>query len=244
VITVFEQIHSEEPEYRDREGLLQSAHEALEQEQADRTERAPPQLPALAGSWLALAVRGLVMAIFGLVLLFFYDTGDFRLYGALMIIADGVCATIDATTRAGRRRPLLIQGRISGLVGLFILFVWLVRDISILSSISASAQTFLDGLFDELAIAPRLVGTWAIFIGIIRIIAAIQLRWDTKNLLLMGTSGVLLVIFGILLLPKQPSGQPYPWSLFGFLVLASGITLMIFAFRVGWPRFRRVIRVK
>jgi len=93
-------------------------------EDANRLERSRSLLPALAGSWWAMVLRGLVIIFFGLVL-----SDGFRLYGALMVTADGMVATIDAATGAGRRRPLLIQGRISILIGLLVFCVWLVRDI-------------------------------------------------------------------------------------------------------------------
>jgi uncharacterized membrane protein HdeD (DUF308 family) len=184
--------------------------------------------------------------MFGLVLLLTSiepGSGQFRLYSTILIIADGVFATIDAKTRVGRRRLLLIQGRISGLVGLFILLVWLVQDTPIVSDVNESVKTSLVDLIQPWAIAASLVGSWAIFIGAIRIIATIQLRWETKNLLLMGTSGVLLIISGILLwLPSFTS-----WRLLGFLALASGITLIAVALRVRdreeWDsrvRYRRV----
>jgi uncharacterized membrane protein HdeD (DUF308 family) len=215
-------------------------------EHTNRIERAQPLLPASAGSRWALVLRGLVMGMFGLVLLLTSiepGSGQFRLYSTILIIADGVFATIDAKTRVGRRRLLLIQGRISGLVGLFILLVWLVQDTPIVSDVNESVKTSLVDLIQPWAIAASLVGSWAIFIGAIRIIAAIQLRWETKNLLLMGTSGVLLVISGILLwLPSFNS-----WRLLGFLALASGITLIAVALRVRDPeewdsrvRYRRV----
>jgi len=77
----------------------------------------------------------------------------------------------------------------------------------------------------------RLIGSWAIFIGITRIIAAPQLRWDTKNLWLMGTSGVLLAVFGIALwLEVSPSHAT--WRLLQFLLLVSGIALIAVALRL------------
>jgi hypothetical protein len=124
-----------------------------------------------------------------------------------------------------------------------ILLVWLVQDTPIVSDVNESVKTSLVDLIQPWAIAASLVGSWAIFIGAIRIIATIQLRWETKNLLLMGTSGVLLIISGILLwLPSFTS-----WRLLGFLALASGITLIAVALRVRdreeWDsrvRYRRV----
>jgi uncharacterized membrane protein HdeD (DUF308 family) len=195
----------------------------------DRTERAQSPLPALTGSWWAMALRGLVIVIFGLLLLAHNDfPGTFRLYGALMVTADGIVAIIDATTGAGRRRLLLIQGRISILLGLLISLVWLVRDV-LVDLYPTPFQVLSDSL-DKLGPAPLLVGIWAIIIGCIRIIAAIQLRWDTTNLWLMAISGASLTVFGILFL--LPNSGPFPWNLLVPLALVSGIALIAVALRV------------
>jgi uncharacterized membrane protein HdeD (DUF308 family) len=98
---------------------------------------------------------------------------------------------------------------------------------SVVSYISVGAQAYLDDRISDLAVAPRLVGSWAIVIGLIRIIAAIQLRRETANSWLMGTSGVLVVLFGIVLWPSSVDW----WRVWGLLALASGITLTAFAFR-------------
>jgi len=149
-----------------------------------------------------------------LLTVFQHGGGDFRLYAALLIIADGVLVTIDATRRAGRRRLLLIQGRISGLVGLVTLLIWFA------ATINPQITEYVPVVY--------LVGAWAVFIGTIHVIVAFKLRWETRNLLLMGTSGALLVISGILL--WRPSFSS--WQLLGFLALASGITLIAVALRV------------
>jgi hypothetical protein len=90
-------------------------------EPTNRAQRAQSQVPALAVSWWAMALRGLLMIVFGLALLVFELVDPpwdqvFRLYSALIIITYGVIAAIDPTTRASRRRPLLNgpQGTISG----------------------------------------------------------------------------------------------------------------------------------
>ena len=174
------------------------------------------------------------MIVFGLLLFDLVLSGTpFRLYSALILITYGVIAAIDATTSASRSRPLLRQGTISGLVGLFVLSVWFVGNVLAIefpNPFKLDTISF-DTIFRHWLLAARLVGAWAIFIGIIHIIAAIQLRWDAKNLWLMGASGVSLTIFGILLLPKPPYGEQYPWPLLAFLMLVSGIALIAAALR-------------
>lgn len=196
-------------------------------EDTNRTERAQPLLPASVGSRWALVLRGLAMGVFGLVLLLTSiepGSGYFQLYSTLLLIADGTFATIDAKRSGGRL--LSIQGTVSFLVGLLVLLVWLVGQTQILPGESVRAS--LEQLIEHWSIAASLVGVWAIFIGTIRLTAAVKLGQETKNLLLMGASGVLLVISGILL--WSPSFGS--WRLLGFLTLASGITLVAVALRV------------
>jgi uncharacterized membrane protein HdeD (DUF308 family) len=190
----------------------------------DRTERARSLLPALTGSWWAMALRGLVIVTFGLAGLVFQESEfSFRLSYALMIIADGAIACIDGTIRADHRRLLLIQGSTSIVVSLLVLVVWLVN----IPSMPDYTDT-VRVIFHHFAVAPRLIGSWAIFIGITRVIAAPQLRWDTKNLWLMGTSGVSLVVFGILLFVRESP----TWNLLSFLLLVSGLALIAVALSV------------
>jgi uncharacterized membrane protein HdeD (DUF308 family) len=201
-----------------------------------RRMQTPSLLPAHTGSWWAMALKGLVLVIFALPLFgesilgptIFPET--FRLYSALMITAYGIVTTIDARTRADRSRPLLIQGRISILLGLFIFLAWLVNQV--LQSLGFAPRDTLMVIFRDIPIIPYLVSSWAIFIGFIRIIAAIQLRWETRNLWLMGASGVSLALFGIPLLRADLHPNDYPWGLLGFLALVSGIALIAVALRV------------
>jgi tetratricopeptide (TPR) repeat protein len=187
-----------------------------------RLVRAQSLLPALSGSWWALILRGLVLGIFGLLL-----SANFRLFSGLMAFTDGVVAAIDAKTITGRRGPLAIQSGISLLVGLLVLLVWFVRNVLI-----HQYPMLIQGLSDRIGqwtLAPHLLGIWAIIIGSIRIIAAIQLRWETTNLRLMGTRGVSLAVFGILLLPSYSGSRP--WILLSPLALVSGIALITVALR-------------
>jgi uncharacterized membrane protein HdeD (DUF308 family) len=129
-----------------------------------------------------MAFQGLVLVIFALPLFGEGILGPtnfpetFRFYSALMITAYGIVTTIDAKTRADRSRPLLIQGRISILLGLFIFLAWLVNQV--LQSSGIALHDTPMAIFRDIPIIPYLVSSWAIFIGFIRIIAAIQLRWE------------------------------------------------------------------
>jgi hypothetical protein len=174
-----------------------------------------PLLPVVAGHWWVPASRGLVLAIFGstvLVVTALVSLGvepGFGLYkfGALMMMVDGVFAIIGAISSPHGRQSLLVQGIISGLAGLL---TWRIADPTA-----------------DLNPASYSMGSWAIIIGIVCIIATIRLKQEIRSLWLMGTSGVLLVVFGILMVWPENFG----WWLTGPWLLASGITLIKFAFR-------------
>lgn len=190
--------------------------------------RAQPALPASVGSWWALVLRGLIMGLFGLVLLVVSDSmgTQFRLFGALVLFTELVIATIDANTSAGRRYLLRTQARISGLFGLLVVLVLLIRDTSILSAstsseIGSTVESFIVGLH----LGPGLIGSWAILVGAIRTFAAFKLQSNTRNMLLLGTSGVLLIFSGIVLWFYFPAWQP----LIGFLLVASATALIAVA---------------
>jgi hypothetical protein len=202
----------------------------------NRIERVQHVLPASAGSRWALGLRGLAMGTFGLWLLLFSNDasgGPFQMYSSLLVIADALFATIDAKTGFGRRRLLFTQGWIGGLVGLAILLVWL-GGYTLIIIPDEGVQENVKIFIQEWNIGTTLVGSWAIFVGIIRTVAAVKLRWDTKNLLLMGTSGMLLVLSGILLWAASSD----LWWLVGFLMLTSAIVLIAVVVRVwgqeGW----------
>jgi hypothetical protein len=175
----------------------------------------PQRQPLLAGHWWVPALRGLVLAIFGatvLVVTSLVSLGvepGFGLYkfGAIMMMVDGVFAIIGAISSPYGRQPLLVQGIISGLAGLL---TWRIADPTALLNPASYSM-----------------GSWAIVIGIVWIIATIRLKQEIRSLWLMGTSGVLLVVFGILMVWPRDFG----WLLTGLPVLASGITLITFAFK-------------
>jgi hypothetical protein len=72
-------------------------------EDTNRPERAPPPLPASTGSRWALLLRGLALGVFGLLLIVMDpNSGEFLLYGALLIVASMMANTPSARTSVGR----------------------------------------------------------------------------------------------------------------------------------------------
>ena len=183
--------------------------------------RAYPQSATLdhAPSWGALALRGLVAILFGLAALFWPGlilAVLIVLFGAYALV-DGILAVVAAFRSSGRgmRRPLLlIEGVLGILFGILALF-W--PDLT--------ALTLL-----------YIIAFWAIFSGTARIVMAVMLRREIENEWSIALSGVLSVVLGIVLVLLPGAGLvAYTWLL-GLLVLAVGIALIYYAFRVRGQR--------
>jgi uncharacterized membrane protein HdeD (DUF308 family) len=171
-------------------------------------------LPAVSGSWGALAVRGIAAVLFGLVALIWPGltlTVLIIVYGAYALI-DGVFAIV-AGLRSGsvtHRRLLLTEGALGILVGLIALF---------LPGISALLLLYI-------------IAFWAIFGGLLRIVGAVLLRREIDNEWTMALSGALWVLLGIVLFVLPGAGVLSLAWLIGIFALGAGITLILLAFRV------------
>jgi uncharacterized membrane protein HdeD (DUF308 family) len=259
-IEYFEDIQRLEPNYREIRTLLAQARqqvsanhtekvEARERQRqqtsgrsTDHAERVQPdysidtqsqrRLPMLGRNWWALALCGLIMVILGLFNSFLPHSVDddvvfVGVFGGFLIIANSVVANIASRT-ALPKLLLRIQSMISGVAGLVIL----------LSGVQI--PFFGPATFSEaLQVTPFLVvhgstfDLWVICIGIVQIIAAIRLGWDFKVMqLLLVVSAMALIVYGIysLSLLYRWTMPPNPWLL-GFWLLASGLSLVGFAFR-------------
>ena len=173
------------------------------------------ETPHLAQSWWALALRGLVAILFGLVALFWPGlilAVLIVLFGAYALV-DGLLAVVAAFRSSGHgmRRPLLL---IDGAIGIFF----------------GTLTLFWPGL-TALALL-YIIAFWTILSGITRIAMATMLRREIENEWSIAFSGVLSVILGIVLILLPGAGLlAYAW-LIGVLALAVGIALIYYAFRV------------
>ena len=251
----FEEVQRLEPNYRETETLLAQARqqeaadhaekmEASERQrqQAGRSTYQPervqpersadtqpqPPLPMLARNWWALALGGLIMVILGLFVSLTLAVSDqeevlVRLLSGSLVIASGVFIII-ASSAAHPRLLLRTQGVISSVAGVVVLLSGAWGD----SPFSLYYYSF---------------DLWALCLGLVQIIAAIRLGWEYKVMPLIVVSGALLVIYGLystyittvcILSGYSGSGaceSPTPWLL-GVLLLASGASLVAFAFGV------------
>lgn len=168
---------------------------------------------ALAKGWWMLAIRGLVALAFGLVALFWpgMALGALIVFYAIFMLFDGAFAIGAALGRSSWNRawlPLLIVGLVSLLAGVFSVIRPGLTDVALL----------------------YLIAGWAIVSGMIEIITSFKLRQFLPDELLWVSTGILSLLFGLLLviLPSPSAGL---WLVASF-AFVHGILQLAFAFRL------------
>jgi uncharacterized membrane protein HdeD (DUF308 family) len=173
-------------------------------------------LPAEAGHWWALALRGAIAILFGLAALLRPDIALealILLFGAYALV-DGVFSIVGVFggTRGGTPRWLLFIEGVAGILAGLIAFV-------------------LPGLTAILLL--YLIAAWAIVKGISEIVMAIRLRREIRGEWAMIVGGALSVLFGVILAVIGPVAGLFSliW-LIGIYAVAFGIMILITAFSV------------
>jgi uncharacterized membrane protein HdeD (DUF308 family) len=176
-----------------------------------------PALPMLAGNWWALLLRGIAAILFGLAALFWPGPTLFVLivfFGAYALV-DGILAIVAGFRGSGGSRWLLLaEGVLGVLVGL-VAFFW--------PGITALVLLFL-------------ISAWAILTGLLKGIMAIAFRRSIENEGLMGLSGVLSVLFGVVLAVLPGVGLLSLVWLVGIYALIFGVALIVLGFRARGHR--------
>ena len=172
-------------------------------------------LSSLTRNWWLVALRGTLAVIFGvaafvlpgvtfevLVLLF----GAYAFVDGVLVLSFGLMAAGD-----GEQWWSLALGGILG-IGLGVL-------------------TFARPETMALALV-YVAGFWAIVTGLLEIVAAIRMRDVISGEWLMGLSGVLSIIFGVLVVAQPNSGALALVYLFGFYAILAGISQIGLGFRL------------
>jgi uncharacterized membrane protein HdeD (DUF308 family) len=173
------------------------------------------RLNTLASNWRALALRGLVALLFGLVVLFWPGlvlTVLALLFGIYAVV-DGAITLVPAlrsSDRGARRWLPLTEGAVGVFAGLIAL---------LLSGMAANGLVYV------------IVG-WALATGMLKILTAILLRAEVENGWLLAGSGALSVLFGILLAVLAGEDVPFLAPLIGAFAVVVGLALIVFAFRM------------
>lgn len=172
-------------------------------------------LDSLKQGWWLLLIRGIAAIVFGLLAFFMPGlTLVFLLIAfAAFTLVDGVFAMITAFRRRSqdtRWWAWLLEGLLSVGVGVIVL---------LFPALSAVAFAIC-------------IAVWAVFAGILRIIAAINLRHQIEGEWALGISGALLILWGILMgLMPGVGALSLAWMIGSFSILI-GIAFCILAFRL------------
>ncbi|HYY31839.1 MAG TPA: DUF308 domain-containing protein, partial [Chthoniobacterales bacterium] len=131
------------------------------------------------------------------------------LFGAYVFL-DGIFNIAWAGRAAGHRWPLLLEG-IIGIIAGIVTFIW--------PGITAIVLLYL-------------IAFWAIFTGVLEVVAGIRLRKYIANEWLLIVVGVLSLLFGLLILISPGAGALAILFWIGAYALIFGIILIILAFRL------------
>lgn len=173
----------------------------------------------LVRNWWALVLRGVVAVVFGLIA--FVMPGVtlavlVLLFGAYAVV-DGIFAIIAGMRAAGRHErwwPLALEGVLDIIAGVIAFVVPLATALAVL----------------------YLVAFWAVLTGILRIVAALRLRKEIQGEWLLILSGILAIIFGVILVARPAVGLVTLVWLIGAYAIIIGIALIALGF---WLRGHR-----
>jgi uncharacterized membrane protein HdeD (DUF308 family) len=173
------------------------------------------RLSTFAANWRAVALRGLVALLFGLVVLFWPGLvfAVLAVLFGLYAVVDGAITLVPAirsTERGARRWLPLAEGAVGVIAGLIAL---------LLSGMAGNGLVYV------------IVG-WALATGTLKILTAILLRAEVENGWLLSGSGALSVLFGIVLAALAGSDAPFLAPLIGAFAAVVGLALIVFAFRL------------
>jgi uncharacterized membrane protein HdeD (DUF308 family) len=167
-----------------------------------------------ARNWWTLALRGLAAVIFGLlafvwpgrtVLALVFLFGAYALVDGAFAIAAGI---------RGREQKRW----------------WVLLILGILSVIAGFLAFSLPGMTALILLG--LIAGWALFTGVLEIIAAIQMRKYITGEWLLALSGVASVLFGVLLLLNPFAGALAVVWIIGVYAIVYGVLLLALGFKL------------
>jgi uncharacterized membrane protein HdeD (DUF308 family) len=165
----------------------------------------------LAKKWWVLMIRGVLLIIIGV--LAFIAPATWIFFVAAYMLVDGMVMLFSGfgdEPPGGSRWPLIIFGILGVIAGLIILW-----------------NPELGGLTLTYVIA-----IWAIVGGVLTIISALRLREEIDNEWWLVISGVLGIIFGILVFQNVLAGFLAIATVFGVFAILMGILSVVLSFRV------------
>ncbi|AKQ54679.1 HdeD family acid-resistance protein [Bordetella hinzii] len=165
--------------------------------------------------WGWVALRGLVAVLFGLLALFLPGITLAALvlvWGAYALV-DGVFALIAGWRIRDQDKPLwpLVLVGITGLAAGIVTFLW--------PGVTALVLLYI-------------IAFWAIVAGVFQIAAAIRFRKEIQNEWLHGLSGLVSLLFGVMLVIQPGAGALALVWVIGLYAVFFGILLLVLALRL------------
>ncbi len=172
-------------------------------------------LETLKGGWWLLVLRGIAALLFG-ILAFVWPGLTAQvlvlLFGAYSLV-NGII-TLSLAIQAAKGTPgtgtLVLLGLIGIAAGIVTFFYPGITAISLLAVIAA----------------------WAILTGIFEVVVAIKLRKQVSNEWILIVSGVLSVVFGVLVIAMPNAGALSIIWLIGIYAILFGIMMLTLAFKL------------
>lgn len=169
----------------------------------------------LASNWWALALRGGLAILFGLIALLMPGvtlTTLMLLFAAYMLLGGilAIVAGVRAAERHGRSMPLFFEGALNILVAI-LAAVW-------------PDQTLVAIIY--------IVAAWAVLSGVLLLAAAFRLRASAPGEWLLAMVGILALVFGVVLFAwPEAAAVAFSWWI-GVFAIAFGAALVAFALRL------------
>jgi uncharacterized membrane protein HdeD (DUF308 family) len=163
--------------------------------------------------WWAVALRGVAAVLFGILALLAPSAAFVflvLLFGAYALV-DGVLALYVASQRTTQPRGAIVARGIVSIAAGIITLAW--------PGISALALLIV-------------IGAWAIAAGALEIATAIRMRKELEHEWLLGTEGVLSILFGVALLISPLAGAIVLGLWVGAYALVLGVMLLTTAFQM------------
>jgi uncharacterized membrane protein HdeD (DUF308 family) len=174
----------------------------------------------LASRWWMLLIRGIVAILFGILCFVWPGLSLLALvtvFGAYAIV-DGVfnlAHAIGGPRDSERWWALLLEGILGIAVGV-LTFVW--------PNVTALALLYI-------------IGAWALFTGVLEIMAAIRLRKVIRGEWLLALTGILSILFGIILFAFPGAGALAVVIWIGAYAIVFGALLVVLSLRLrSWGR--------
>jgi uncharacterized membrane protein HdeD (DUF308 family) len=165
----------------------------------------------LAKKWWVLLLRGILLIIIGL--LAFVSPLTWVIFVGIYILIDGITMLLSGFSDqpSGQSRwPLVILGILGLVAGLLILWEPALGAITLTT----------------------IIAVWAVIGGILTIISALRLREEIDNEWWLVLSGILAIIFGVLVFTNVLAGILTIAWVFGVFAIVVGILSIVLAFRV------------